>query len=221
MNTAFDFACPSCAAPGKARVDWAGRSVRCKHCKAVFVLPTPGEAMADAYDLVEPIEPTPSPIALASVSDSGGTTFTPAYRDAPLLERDRNPPPLRLKKAVNPQDEVWNWTTDPRVRVLAGLIIAGGCLAVLTFAMPRLTLMGGWSLIGTGLIMVAIGFFVGAYAAFCEDFLHGMAYLFIPIYTGYYLVSRFDDLWPFFSVQTIGFLMFLIGTKALELGGAF
>lgn len=219
---AFAFACPSCNAPGKARVDWAGRSVRCKHCKAIFEVPTPGEAAADAYALAitEEDTPPPDPLRSANASESGGSTFSPGFRDAPLREPPRDRPRPRPKTEEDRRREIQGWTEDRRVRILAGLAIFGALLAVVTFAIPSLRMVGGGVLIGLGFLLTAVGFFVGAYAAFCEDLLYGMAYLFIPIYTGYYLVTRFDDLWPYFSASTIGFVLFLAGSKAVELSGA-
>jgi hypothetical protein len=220
MTTTFEFACPSCAAPGKARSDWAGRSVRCRHCKAVFVLPEPGEAAANAYELAELPDREPAPVVLASRNGAGGSTFTPSYREASLeqvpVDRFRRAP----RKPSNPREDIQEWGRDARVKVLGGILVVGLVLAAASFGIPRFGGWGGLTLIVMGLLLTAIGYFVGAYAAFREDMLHGMLYLFIPIYTGYYLVTRFDDLWPFFAGSTIGFLMFVLGTKALELHGA-
>lgn len=221
MITTFEFACPSCAAPGKARSDWSGRSVRCKHCNAVFVLPEPGEAAAHAYELAELPDRAPAPLPLAPLAEGRASTFTPSYREGSLenvpVDRFRPAP----RKPVTPREEIKEWSSDARVKLLGGILVAGLILAGVTFTLPGCGVVGGTALVGMGLVLIAIGYFVGAYAAFCEDFLHGMLYLFIPIYTGYYLVTRFDDLWPFFGGSTIGFLMFLLGTKALELNGAF
>ncbi|WP_152050640.1 hypothetical protein [Tautonia marina] len=216
MTSTFEFACPSCAAPGKARNDWAGRSVRCKHCKAVFVLPEPGEAAANAYELAELPDRETAPVALAPRSEGNPSTFTPSYREGSLeqvpVDRFRPVP----RKPVNPREDIQEWSSDVRVRVLVGLLVVGLVLAAVTFAIPGFRGWGGMALVVMGLVLTAIGYFVGAYAAFCEDFLHGMLYLFIPIYTGYYLVTRFDDLWPFFAGSTLGFVIFLMGTQALQ-----
>ncbi|WP_169980417.1 hypothetical protein [Tautonia rosea] len=221
MTITFEFACPSCAAPGKAQTDWAGRSVRCKHCKAVFVLPEPGESAANAYELAEPPDREAAPVALAPRVERGTSTFTPSFREGSLenVPVDRLRPTLR--KPVNPREEFQEWRGDVRVKVLGVILATGLVLTGVSFAIPGFGGWGGLVLVVLGLLLTAIGYFVGAYAAFCEDFLHGMLYLFIPIYTGYYLVTRFDDLWPFFAGSTIGFLMFLLGTRALELHGAF
>ncbi|MEW4567197.1 hypothetical protein AB1L88_04955 [Tautonia sp. JC769] len=221
MSTTFEFVCPSCAAPGKARSDWAGRSVRCKHCKAVFVLPEPGEAAANAYDLAELPERGPAPVVLANRAEHGGSTFTPSYREGSLehVPVDRYRPKPRKPKTS--REEIRDWSGDGRVKLLVGILVVGLVLAVATFVIPGFRGWGGMALIGMGLLLTAIGYFVGAYAAFREDMLHGMLYLFIPIYTGYYLVTRFDDLWPFFAGSTIGFVMFALGMKALEVQGAF
>ena len=52
--------------------------------------------------------------------------------------------------------------------------------------------------------MVLVGFGAGAYGAFREDVLYGFLYLAIPLYTAYYIVTRWDDLWTWFACSTLG-----------------
>ena len=47
----------------------------------------------------------------------------------------------------------------------------------------------------------------------------GFFFLVFPIYTGYYLVTRFDELWPWFALGTVGFLLSFAGARALQLSG--
>lgn len=217
MSTAFEFSCPSCAAPGRAKVEWAGRAVRCKHCKATFTLPTPGEAEADAYDLAEPVHLTPSPASAGSPGAGATSTFTRSYRDAPLPDVPREVPRRRRRSGRSPREELLELKDDRRARIVGSFALLGVVVAIGTFVVPGFGLIGGWAMTGVGLLMIAVGFSVGAYAAFREDFLYGFAYVVFPIYTGYYLVTRFDDLWPWFAISTAGFVLFMIGTKALEL----
>ena len=58
---------------------------------------------------------------------------------------------------------------------------------------PQGTLIAGSTLMVVGSVMVLAGYGVGAYAAFGEDFLYGFLYLVIPLYTAYYLVTRWED----------------------------
>jgi hypothetical protein len=220
MSTAFEFSCPSCAAPGRARVEWAGRSVRCKHCKATFTLPAPGEADADSYDLADPIPIAPEAVAAARPQEGVPSTFTPSYRDAPMPEIPRETPRRNVRREKSAREELRAWRGDRRVRIVGSFALLAAVVAVGAFVVPGFGPIGGWALTGVGLLMIAVGFFVGAYAAFREDFLYGFAYVVFPIYTGYYLVTRFDDLWPWFATSTVGFVLFNVGIKALQLSGA-
>ncbi|RUL88342.1 hypothetical protein [Tautonia sociabilis] len=219
-SESFAFACPSCAAPGRARTEWAGRSVRCRHCKATFTLPTRGEAMADTYELAEPVSVAAGPAPLSAGPGEGASTFSPSFRDAPLSDVPRDRPPRgKTRRRQSLREALLEAGKDGRVRILLGLGIVAAALSALAFV-PGVGPIPGWVLSGFGMLLVAIGSGAGAYAAFREDLLYGIAYIVCPIYTGYYLVSRFDDLWPWFSASTIGFVSLLIGTKALELVGA-
>ncbi len=67
--------------------------------------------------------------------------------------------------------------------------------------------------------MVLVGFGAGAYGAFSEDFLYGVLYLVIPLYTAYYLVTRWDDLWVWFACSTAGVALVLLGTEMVRWAG--
>src|SRR4051812_49600395 len=45
----------------------------------------------------------------------------------------------------------------------------------------------------SGSLMMLGGYCVGLYAAFQEDSLYGCLYLIIPLYTAYYIITRWDD----------------------------
>ena len=60
----------------------------------------------------------------------------------------------------------------------------------------------------------------GAYGAFREDFLYGVLYLAIPLYTAYYLVTRWDDLRVWFACSTAGVALVLLGTEVIRWSGA-
>lgn len=216
MSATIDFQCPACAAPARARAELAGRSVRCKHCKTVFAVPTPGVAESTTYDLAEPEPVVTSMPAAATAPGPGGSTFQPTFREGPSPPpRDIYPKKKKRRKQA-PRDALGDFWADRRVKVLAGLAAVGGALVIATFLIPGFLVIGGWTLCGMGTLLVAVGYLVGAYAAFMEDFLYGFVYLVFPLYTGYYLVSRWDDLWPWFSASTVGFLIFLAGTTALQ-----
>ena len=88
-------------------------------------------------------------------------------------------------------------------------------MATALFA-PRGVVIAGSALIILGSLMVLVGYAAGAYGAFCEDFLYGFFYLVFPLYTGYYLVTRWEDLWKWLVSSTVGVGLVLIGIKMLE-----
>jgi hypothetical protein len=79
--------------------------------------------------------------------------------------------------------------------------------------------IAGSSLTILGMVMVLVGFAAGAYGAFCEDFLYGILYLAIPLYTAYYLVTRWDDLRWWFATSTAGVGLVALGTAMLRWAG--
>ena len=41
----------------------------------------------------------------------------------------------------------------------------------------------------------------------------------IPLYTAYYMVTRWDDLWVWFACSTAGVALVLLGTEMVRWGG--
>ena len=60
---------------------------------------------------------------------------------------------------------------------------------------------------------------MGLYAAFQEDSLYGCLYMIIPLYTAYYIVTRWDELWICFACSTVGFGIVLLGTEMIRWAG--
>ena len=69
-----------------------------------------------------------------------------------------------------------------------------------------------------GAILTIGPYLVGAYAAFTEDFLYGMLYLVIPLYTAYYIMSRFDGLRNWVILGGIGLGLSMVGGAMLAAG---
>ena len=95
------------------------------------------------------------------------------------------------------------------------LILAGH-----RFFAPQGTWLAGCILIVIGGMLVPLGFLAGAYGAFSEDVLYGFLYLAIPLYTAYYLVTRWEDLWPWVVCATVGVGFVLLGTELVRWSGA-
>ncbi len=93
-------------------------------------------------------------------------------------------------------------------------------LAAIAVIAPRGTLIAGSVMTVLGIAMVIVGYGAGAYGAFCEDSLYGFLYLVVPLYTAYYLLTRWDDLWAWFACSTAGVALVLLGTGLLRWSGA-
>ena len=218
MPESFAIACPSCGGPGRASPEWVGRSVRCRHCKAVFDVPSPGEAEADSYVVIEENPDATRPVAAEAAPDQEASIFTTTYRDPPSRKRPERPKPKRRRQrgAAEVVRDAW---AQRRVRLIAGALATALVLVIATFAVPGFATIGGIMLLAIGAVLVGAYYAVGTYAAYREDFLYGFLFLVFPIYTGYYLVTRFDELWPWFAVGTVGFLLSFAGSRALQLSG--
>jgi hypothetical protein len=162
---------------------------------------------------VEHLEPT------ASTSSVQDAVFVPSRRErAVSAER---PGPTRLatsspKRASDRQsDSGFPWETW-LIRAGAALILI---LTALALFAPHGTWLAGCILIGLGGVLVPVAYFAGAYGAFSEDTLYGLIYLFFPPYIGYYMVTRWEDLWPWLLCATVGVGLVLVGTELVQWSG--
>jgi hypothetical protein len=206
----ISFACPSCGASGSADEAFVGRQVRCKPCQHRFVIPGPVESAEDAGYLLD--APTPGSV---SSSPTAGAVFVPARgEEASVFVSPRKPKPTRTSKSRRERPE-FAW----RTWLIRGGLVAAVALAAVALIAPRGTVIVGAILLGLGALMVLIGFLAGAYGAFSEDFLYFFLYMAIPLYAGYYIVTRWDDLRNWFICSTVGFGFVLLGTEMLRRAG--
>jgi hypothetical protein len=92
-------------------------------------------------------------------------------------------------------------------------------LVLIALIAPQGTWFVACVLLALGSLMVIAGYSAGAYGAFHEDLLYGLLYLAIPLYTAYYLVTRWEDLWIWITCSTIGVGLILLGTELLGWAG--
>ena len=207
------FACPSCAAAGSVDASAAGRQARCKHCGCSFTIPSPGEPEPVGYSLEEPEE---QKAASSAFSPPGDSTFVQSRGDhatapaqakaarAGIHDPDGSPPRFALSR----RDLAHRGRGRHRGRTRRDRPPGSP-----RHADRRLALMA------LGMLMVLAGFGVGAYGAFHEDSLYGFLYLVIPLYTAYYMLTRWDDLWVWFACSTAGAGLVLLGAVIIEWGG--
>jgi hypothetical protein len=211
------FACPSCGAAGSAAAALGGEHVRCRHCKHRFAIPRPGEPEADVYALDGSPEGPPG--------DDGprpepGSTFVRRRGEEPITaapRKARRPAPASgsTGRPARRRGSGFAW----RVWLIRGVVLAVLTLAVIALFAPHGSLIVGCVLLAVGSVMVLVGYAVGAYGAFREDSLYGFLYLLIPLYAAYYLLSRWEDLWPWFACSTAGVALVALGTEMLRWNG--
>jgi hypothetical protein len=85
---------------------------------------------------------------------------------------------------------------------------------------PHGTWLAGCILLALGSLMIVVGYSAGAYGAFREDVIYGLLYLTIPLYTAYYMVTRWEDLWVWLTCSTAGVGLILLGTELIRWAGA-
>jgi hypothetical protein len=96
--------------------------------------------------------------------------------------------------------------------------IVGLALYLVSLLVPNGTIIAGITLAAIGLIFMLIGYFIGAYAAFGEDFLFGFLYLFFPPYTAYFLVANWDEMWRWFVLLTAGAAVLTLASYVMSAG---
>jgi predicted Zn finger-like uncharacterized protein len=209
------FACPSCAASGSVDAAAAGRSARCKHCGHRFTIPIPGPDAAepDVFPLEEPAE-----AGYAVMGPDPDSAFAPARGLEPAAAAPRRPKPSASRspsRTAGRRRSRGAWPT--RLAWVGG--IAAVAIAAIALLAPNGVLIAACALMTVGCVMILVGFGVGAYGAFSEDFLYGFLYLVIPLYAAYYLVTRWDDLWVWFVCMTSGVGLVLLGIELARWGG--
>jgi predicted Zn finger-like uncharacterized protein len=207
------FACPSCGASGSVDESLVGRHVRCNQCTHRFAVPGPGEAVDDGYALAEP------PRVAAGFEATGqgpGPVFVAARGGSPpIFHSPRKPRSLRPRSTDRRGESGF---ARKKWLIGAGAFAALALLVTALFAPNGLILAGSATII-LGMAMVLVGFAAGAYGAFSEDFLYGFFYMVFAPYTGYYIVTRWDDLRGWFLCSTAGVVLVGIGAQMLRWGG--
>jgi hypothetical protein len=210
------FTCPGCGRSGSVDAALVGRQIRCNQCRHRFAVPGPAEEEAEGYSVVET---TRGNAGVAATTTHSGAVFVPSRGDQPPISRPSRKPNRTTSgskpRASRSQEPEFSWKTW-----LAGfgVFIAIALLATALIA-PRGVVLAGAAIIILGMAMVLIGYAAGAYGAFSEDFLYGFLYLVFPLYTAYYLVTRWEDLWRWCVCSTAGVGLVLVGTKMLQWSG--
>ena len=210
------FACPSCNATGSADAAFIGTQVRCKHCGARFAIRDPDDTEADVYA----IEGAADEPRQEDATGMGQSTFFTPSRSGGTSEGDKLARKKRSSRRLTRTHSSKEKPALPWMTWLASsAIVLAVVLAAIALFVPQGTLIAGCVLMGIGSVMILVGFSAGAYGAFCEDFLYGFFYLIIPLYTAYYMITRWEDLWVWLACSTVGVGLILIGFEIVRSAG--
>jgi hypothetical protein len=199
----------------------AGKAARCRHCGARFTIPKPGEPEPEVYALDEAAVETgrgPAPGApegSAFVRSRGSEPATPAARERRRQQERRKADSEAVARAIRKRVSGFAW---PRRLVRGGIALAIALAAIALLA-PQGRLFVACVLLILGSTLVLAGYAAGAYGAFREDVLYGLLYLLIPLYTAYYIVTRWDDLWIWIGGSTVGVALVWLGVEMARWGG--
>ena len=212
----IEFACPECGSRFAVAPVHAGKTIACKRCGQPIAIP--GAPAAGPLDMA-----VAGSYALEPANDEAPSTFSPARAGSvPIREPMPEPAtsgPFWLDSPRSPRKKkkrgagvlpAW-WK---RAAWSAGVAVV--VMVLVSWLVPKGSLIVGFVLLGIGALMFFAGFFVGAFGAFSEDFVTGMLYLFIPLFTGYYIVTRWDDLKPWFITLSVGAVLAAVGGRVLE-----
>jgi hypothetical protein len=188
----------------------AGKIVRCKHCGCRSAVPKPGEPEEEVYALDEPAAATAGGTA---ETIGQGSVFVPSGGDDRAAARRPVRTAPRTTDRKRGEDFAW------RSWLIGCGVVFVLALATVYLLAPQGPLIAGAVVIAIGSAMLMTGFLVGAYAAFGEDFLYGFLYLVIPLYTAYYLLTRWDDMWVWCACSTVGVGLILLGTEMVRWAG--
>jgi hypothetical protein len=149
--------------------------------------------------IAEPVAAGPTTFVRAP-SDPESESYSPRRRprpdDSPRPRRDRDRSAIELPH--------WKWL----VGVPLGLLVV---VVPVVLLVPTARTIAGILLAVIGMGALLVGYGIGAYAAFSEEILYGFLYLFIPLYTGYYLISRLEGTWPFLAAMAGGAALITVG----------
>lgn len=215
------FACPMCGATGSVDGSAAGKAARCKHCGGRFTIPEADPAGAE-FDVREVARPPRQDAAggYAMVEAVGESAFTPVAGAEPA---GAVPVPVSVRTA---KSRSGSGGRKRRQQAIARAKWLGGTTGALALVLagialfaPHGVLVVAWVLMALGCAMILLGYAVGAYGAFSEDFLYGFLYVVIPCYSAYYMVTRWDDLWIWFACMTAGVGLASLGVEMTRWAG--
>lgn len=207
------FGCPGCGKRYEVDASRAGRSGRCKACGEMMTVPAAEEEVegdeAGMYAMEDPPSDGPEPVPTAFVRSKNESA------DRPEKRRKKRSSDL-LEQVAGEAEEVLARNRGLVKKSLITLAILAILLGIVAAALPNGTFIAGAAMTGLGLSLILAGYALGTYIAYTEDMLHAALFLTIPLYTGYYIVMNWDEMWRPFALMFVGGLAMTVGGMILE-----
>jgi hypothetical protein len=200
----ISFACPSCRKGYTVNASLAGRAGKCKACGRAMSVPSvladeeEDHVASEGYGLAQ---------AIAVEPDVGAVNVFSPGRNDPEFERAPRPRSTSTMKRRTSRVEVDPFHVRHRQLLIVSPLVVLALLGIVAIAVPGGRLIVASILAGIGGLLVLVGYVVGLWAAWREDSLYGFLYFFIPLYSAYYILTRWDDMWPWFVAMTVGVVL--------------
>jgi hypothetical protein len=210
----ISFACPSCRKGYTVNAGLAGRTGKCAACGLAMSVPlvhadeeqdhiaTEGYGLAEAM-VVAPLVETQN-------------VFSPGRND-PEFDRAPRPRSVSSRKRRRRREDDESFLFRHRKALIVTPIVLAVVLGLTALLIPNGRLIVACVLASVGGLLVTVGYFVGLWAAWHEDSLYGFLYFFIPFYSAYYILTRWDDMWPWFVAMTVGTVLVSIAGSMVDL----
>jgi hypothetical protein len=205
---AHTFFCPNCGKRFDRAENLAGKKARCKDCQQVFVIPpVTAKGLAPARESqprsIPPRSANPAPrypsddpygldegpplAAVRNTYAEDGEEFAPPERIRPVAPVQRK----RSRRVAQQFAWIGPVTLGGIVLQASLLLLFGGFTyaesltgATVTFEMLRVVFVG----------MVVLGLVVLYVVPFLESVVNGLLFLFIPFYSLYYIITRWESM---------------------------
>lgn len=197
--------CANCSSLLRARDQLAGKAVACPHCNFRVDIPVAGAG----FEVIEDNAPAPArrpPQAASSQRPPARPARVTSVDDEEFEDRPRRPVRRRKRRPAG------GMANDRFVIICGSLLIVGIVLGVLGFA-------------SLGIALLAMSFCAGVFlfsgiwgvvVAFQEDASCGLMYLFVPFYSLYYLVTRWETAGRPFLLGLTAIIPYILVIFALE-----
>lgn len=194
-----------CGKALQVKAELSGRRLKCPACGGTVSVPGGAAKTTDARSQSDTDNSNPDPLGLVGIAsefplsdnDFGGRSLKPTREPSPIAS-----PAYAAAASFNPtktgqaaSERVSN--LEPRQFLFVGAGVTALMVAVAGLLLPSLGLLVGGAISLLAILPGVVGALWILILAFDEDLLCGVLYLFLPFYSLYYVVTRWENAPPF------------------------